>query len=175
MPSEHEPQKGNTGSHLVIGAIVVIMALMTLVFAKIMNYLENPNQEITGKSTARYNEIRLTRNDYGHYVGNGRINGTRVFFMVDTGATGVAVPIRLAEKIGLKRGRAVTMITAKGPGTSYLTQIGSLSIGTVRFNNIRGFISQNTDDNDVLLGMNVLKHLEIIQRGKIMILRQYKK
>ena len=57
-------------------------------------------------------ELTLTRNRAGHYVADGEINGRRVTFLLDTGATSVALPLALGRELDLKRGAAVTLQTA---------------------------------------------------------------
>nr|WP_305910538.1 retroviral-like aspartic protease family protein [Methylomarinum sp. Ch1-1]MDP4523298.1 retroviral-like aspartic protease family protein [Methylomarinum sp. Ch1-1] len=48
--------------------------------------------------------IVITADRRGHYSGSGLINGRPMNFIIDTGATWVAVPRRFAELAGLKRG-----------------------------------------------------------------------
>ena len=55
----------------------------------------------------------------------------------------------------------------------FLTRLDSISIGDIEIRDIRATINPNTDDDDILLGMTFLKHLEFTQRGNTLTLRQY--
>ena len=118
-------------------------------------------------------EVRLTQNRHSHYVANGEINNQPVVFFLDTGASMVSVPQKLAQQLGLKAGRPYLVSTANGDARVFATRIPVLSIGPIKFTDVDGSINPNTDDDKILLGMSVLKNLEIIQRDKTLIMRQY--
>ena len=48
--------------------------------------------------------VEIRRSDDGHYHWPGTLNGVRVDFLVDTGATGVAIPASLADRLRLQVG-----------------------------------------------------------------------
>ena len=110
-------------------------------------------------------ELTLTRNRAGHYVAEGEINGRRVTFLLDTGATWVALPSALARELGLKRGAAVTLQTANGSAVGYQTRLDSVRLGPIEMHDIGALVADGMDDNTVLLGMNFLKRVEFTQRG----------
>ena len=118
-------------------------------------------------------EVRLTLNRYNHYVTHGEINKQPVVFFLDTGASMVSVPEKIARQLGLKAGQQYVVNTAKGDAHVFATRIPELSIGPIKFTDVVGSINPHTDDDKILLGMTVLKNLELIQRGKTLIMRQY--
>ena len=67
----------------------------------------NPNREPVSRIEGGQVEVQLAGNASGHFVADGRINGERVTFLLDTCATDVAVPIELAKRLGLERGGLV--------------------------------------------------------------------
>lgn len=148
--------------------------LLALVFAKILDQQNNPNQSISTLATADFQEVVLLRNRNGHYVFDGEINGHKVTFLVDTGATTTAIPGGMQHALGLKAGVATSVSTANGLTTAYLTRLDQLSIGTIELFDVNASIIPGLGVNEVLLGMNVLKHFELIQRGKQLIIRQYR-
>lgn len=79
------------------------------------------------------NRIVLTAGSGGHFVTRGTINGKSVTFMVDTGATAVAMSQAEAERIGLKYkdGAQGLANTANGRVRIYRTKINSLRINDV--------------------------------------------
>jgi len=83
------------GRIMLFAAWVVGLAMLALFFQRLLNDQENPNRtlEVAPDTQSRPQAV-LRRNRAGHYVANGRINGEPVVFLVDTGATDVALPLR---------------------------------------------------------------------------------
>ncbi|MCL1960951.1 MAG: TIGR02281 family clan AA aspartic protease [Desulfovibrionaceae bacterium] len=77
--------------------------------------------------------IALTADSRGHFFAQGSINDLPVRFLVDTGASVVAISQAEAERLGLnyKRGRQVRTITANGPAMGWVFRIPALRIGDV--------------------------------------------
>ncbi len=116
-------------------------------------------------------ELTLVRNRAGHYVAEGEINGRHVTFLLDTGATWVALPTALARELGLKRGAAITLQTANGAAVGYQTRLDSIRLGPIEMRDVGALIADGMDADTVLLGMNFLKRLEFTQRGDQLTLR----
>ena len=153
---------------------LVLLVILAYFFEKIIDQQLNPNQSLSTRySEDNIREIVLQRNHYGHYVSNGHINGHEVTFMLDTGATGVAIPERIAKNIGLKRGRAIEMHTANGRATGYLSELQQIGIDEIELEKVRAVINPGDDSDMILLGMSFLKNIEFTQRGDTLILRQY--
>ena len=62
--------------------------------------------------------------------------------------------------------------TANGDTLAYQTQLDSVAIGDIRLYDLRATILENMSGEEILLGMNFLKHFEIIQKGKMLTIRQ---
>ena len=79
------------------------------------------------------NRIVLTVGSGGHFMTAGQINGKTVQFMVDTGATSVAMGVQDAERAGInyKNGQPVTMATANGNAQGYRIKLSSICVGDV--------------------------------------------
>ena len=116
-------------------------------------------------------ELVLLRNRAGHYVAQGEINGRHVTFLLDTGATWVALPTGLARELGLKRGAVVTLQTANGIAVGYQTRLNSVRLGPIEMRDVAALVADGMDADTVLLGMNFLKRLEFTQRGEQLILK----
>ena len=88
-------------------------------------------------------QIVLTAQSGGHFHANGAINGQSVRFMVDTGATMVAMDKYEAERLGLdyKNGRRGITRTANGDMTVYATKLASVRIGDVLVYNVDALVS----------------------------------
>jgi aspartyl protease family protein len=116
-------------------------------------------------------EVVLKRGSGGHFMAGGTINGEPVQFMLDTGATQIAVPKALADRLRLKRGMPVELLTAAGPSRGYSTRLESVRLATIEGKDVGAIIVDALHPDVVLLGMNFLRRLEIVQRGDELILR----
>lgn len=157
---------------MVFAAWIVGLALLTVLFDRYLGELENPNQrvEMVRDETGR-RSVELQRNRAGHYVANGSINGQPVVFLVDTGATDVAMSYALAEDLGLSLGSPRLSRTANGVVRSWSARLDRVSIGGLEAQGVRASVLPNLPGHEVLLGMSFLKRFELIQRGDVLALR----
>ena len=157
-------------------AVAWIFGFLVLAFAfsKILQQQANPNQSVSTLHANDYREIVLQRNRNGHYVFDGQINRKRVTFLVDTGATVTAIPGNLQTELQLEAGTAYSVSTANGVTRAYTTRLKQLVIGDIELVDVKASIIPDMGTNEVLLGMNVLKNLELVQRGDELIIRQYR-
>ena len=175
MQEEHEetnPQR-RLGTGMYVMAWLVFGGLLVFFFSDVLDKQRNPNQSVStnyGADGAR--EVVLQRNRAGHYVTDGYINGEPVVFLLDTGATGVAIPERIARRLELPRGRAVQTQTANGTAVAYATRLQSVRVGDIELQGVAAAISPGLKMNEVLLGMSFLRHIEFTQRGNTLILKQ---
>jgi aspartyl protease family protein len=113
--------------------------------------------------------IVLEQDRNGHYQVEGLINGQAVNFLVDTGATDVAVPESMARALGLDFGPRVQVMTAAGPSKAWMTRLNQVSIGGISRRDVRATITSG-EFNGVLLGMSFLRHYSLRQQdGKLVI------
>lgn len=132
----------------------------------------NPNQTPQSVHGEGYVEVSLAGNRQGHYLLDGQIDGQPVTFLLDTGATAVAIPEALARKLGLERGAPITLSTANGRATGHRTRLDSLRLGDIVLRDVAALIAPGMDGDEVLLGMSALKQLEFSQKGGTLVLRQ---
>jgi aspartyl protease family protein len=151
---------------MILGAWLMLILLLTLLFSQWLERQNNPNRALK-VTTHEGGEVAvvLERNRAGHYVAPGRINDIEVTFLLDTGATYVAVSSTLADKAGLQRGMQVQSRTANGVVRSWLTQIDKLQLGPIEMRDVKATILPSMPDDEVLLGMSFLKHLTLQQKG----------
>jgi len=152
---------------------ILVLAMMTMMFNKLLDDQRNPNDDPQSLSNATTSEVVLKRNRYGHYVATGAINNEPVEFLLDTGATDVSVPEGLAIKLGLEKGARARFETANGSVYGHMTQLDQVRLGGIELERVRASINPGMSGESVLLGMSFLKHLEFTQRGDTLILRQY--
>lgn len=110
--------------------------------------------------------IEIRRAADGHYHWPGTINGQAVDFLVDTGATGTAIPASLARELKLPLGEEVRSSTAGGMVRGHETRADVTLQGGVRAERLR--ITALPALDSPLLGMNVLGRLHWRQRNGVL-------
>ena len=171
-PENHPPGK-NIGQGMLIASFTLVLAALTLYFNDWLAEQSNPNQNPNFSiSDIGVREVVLERNRQGHYIANGQLNGIPVTFLLDTGATEVAIPSEVADKAGLNRGRAQQASTANGVVTVFSTEIDELRIGNIVLYDIDASITPSILGNTILLGMSALRQIEFTQRGSNLTLSQ---
>ena len=150
------------------------LALLTLVFQDALESRLNPNaQPQVRTGTDGRSEVVLERNAQGHYVASGLINGVAVTFLLDTGATDVAIPEALADRLRLSRQGGGISQTANGAVAVWQTVLDDVRLGAIRLRDVRASIVPSMQPTGpVLLGMSFLKQLEFTQRDRQLIIRQ---
>lgn len=109
--------------------------------------------------------ITIYRDADQHFRIDGNIDGATANFLIDTGATFIAIPESIAKQARLKKGRAVNARTAGGISKAYYTKIKMLQLGPYKFKNVSAMILTELG-NECLLGMNILKRFESRQDGE---------
>lgn len=158
---------------MLIASFALGFGVLTWFFDGMLSNRANPNRNpqymVTGNGDR---EVVLERNRRGHYLAGGAINDVPVTFLLDTGATDVAIPAGVAEAAGLDPGNAYQAATANGVVTVYSTRIDSITLGNIEFKDIRASITPSMGGNTILLGMSALGEVEFTQRGTTLTLRQ---
>jgi len=108
------------------------------------------------------NEVLVIKqNDNGHYFLNGTINGKALTFVVDTGASTVALPREVAMSAQIYCRDKILMQTANGSASACTAIIPQLKFGPFLIKGALATISPNLAQP--LLGMSVLQQFRIEQ------------
>lgn len=135
---------------------VIWLSLAVLIYFLADN-IQNPNKLYhLGDATT----VVLKRGADGHYRSEALINGQKVDVLVDTGATGVAISQRVADKLNLRSINAVRTTTANGDSVAYSVRLQSVKIGGVQAHNVSAMIAPGLE-GDVLLGMSFLGRMDV--------------
>lgn len=142
-----------------------VLALVYLFFADVLETQRNPNQTLQqeqGSSGERV--VVLDANRQGHYVGTLQLNGQSVEFLLDTGATAVAVSEAVAARTGMVKGGTYQSSTANGIVTVHRSTIAELRLGDIVLRDLEASIVPNLAGAEILLGMSALNHLEFTKQ-----------
>jgi aspartyl protease family protein len=157
---------------MLFGAWVLALGILVLLFQRQIDYGHNPNRSPEAVADAAGQAaVVLDRNRAGHYVASGTINGRPVVFLVDTGATHVALPLSLARRLGLSLQEGGLSRTANGTVQTWRTRLDSVDLGGLTAHDVPASVLPNMPGEEVLLGMSYLKRFELLQRGGTLTLR----
>lgn len=158
---------------MLIVSFTLGLAALTYFFNGVLSQQANPNQRPDSVETnAGIREVTLLQNRQGHYVANGLINNVPVTFLLDTGATDVAIPAGIAQQAGLVPGTESRASTANGIVRVYATRIARLVLGNIELQDIVASITPSMGGDVILLGMSALRQIEFTQQGQQLTLRQ---
>jgi aspartyl protease family protein len=119
---------------------------------------------ISGFTSARRGSVILYPERGGHFFADGLINGVSVRFMVDTGATTIAMSSAAASRIGLdyrKVGRPGAASTASGFVRTYNLKLNTVQIGEITLHNVDAGVVEGNHPTEILLGMSFLGQLDM--------------
>jgi aspartyl protease family protein len=159
------------GVWMMAAAWALLLLMAVLFFEELEQERRNPNQVLRVEGSNEQPSVRLQRNAYGHYIARGEINGAAVDFLVDTGASGVAIPQSVADRLGLRSNQGMRTETAGGVVNSYALVLDEVRLGPLVRYKVRGSIVPDMPGDEVLLGMTFLRDLELVQRNGELILR----
>lgn len=118
--------------------------------------------------------VSIPLNDYGQYRSAGTINGRPVTFLIDTGATIVAMNTTDARRLGVEFGSGEQVratATAGGMVTSWEVRLDSVQVGDIRVRNVQAAVLEGDFPEEILLGMTFLRNVEIKESSGVMVLR----
>jgi aspartyl protease family protein len=115
--------------------------------------------------------VTLAADPRGHFVSQGSINGNPVRFLVDTGASTVALPAAEAQRLGIdyRKGERGFTNTAGGVVPVYRVRFDSVKLGSIELSGVDGIVIEQGLDI-ALLGMTFLNRVEMKRDGQTMVL-----
>ncbi|MEH6800767.1 MAG: TIGR02281 family clan AA aspartic protease [Halopseudomonas sabulinigri] len=120
-------------------------------------------------------QVSIGRGDGGHFITHGSINGQNVQFMVDTGATSVAMNAFQARRLGidfLVTGTEVRANTASANVKAYRVRLDRVKVGDIELNGVDGLVLEGGFPTDVLLGMSWLSRVRMEDQGSTLVLER---
>jgi len=117
--------------------------------------------------------VDISPDSLGQYRIRGAINDRFVDFLVDTGASVVAMSTRHARAVGLdcaSEGRPGTVQTAQGTVSSCFMRVGQLTVGGITAHNVQAAVIDGDYPADILLGMSFLRQVAMEERAGVLTL-----
>lgn len=122
------------------------------------------------KTAKRLADEVVIENTRGMFFVEGRVNGKRTPFVVDTGASHVVLSGAEARRLRLRytTHNPVRINTASGRDLAYAVTLDSVSIGGIVMSKVPGLITRGKAPSVGLLGMSFLNKLRVTQSGNEM-------
>lgn len=130
---------------------------------------------IAGFTQAGRGRIILYAETSGHFHADGLVNGVPVRFLIDTGATTIALSSDMARRVGLdylKVGRPGLAHTASGTVRIFSLKLNSVQVGNITLHNVDAGVIEGSYPTEALLGMSFLGRLDTKRDGEKMELMQ---
>lgn len=127
-----------------------------------------------GSSSA--SSVTLTADTQGHYQTLGQINGGTVQFLVDTGATSIALPSSEARRLGINylNGQRGFTQTANGRAAAYRVTLDTVKVGDITLHAVEAVVLEGDGLKTALLGMSFLNRTEMKRDGQALtLIRRY--
>jgi aspartyl protease family protein len=122
-----------------------------------------------------HHEEKIYADDRGMFHSVGTINGRTVRFLVDTGATTVAMNKSQARQLGVDyrmKGERIVVSTASENVKGYRVRLKSVSLGRIKQRDVDAMVIDGHHPGPVLLGMSFLGNLKVEKSGGVMSIRQ---
>lgn len=136
----------------------------------LMEHLREPRHPVVSAQGA----LIIPRHSDGHFRIAGTVNGEPVMFLVDTGASLIAVSDAVAGRAGLTGGEPATFHTANGTRQGRIVHADSVTLsGGIGVTHLRvgTGLTGLGNDQDALLGQNFLQHFDVEMSRSQMTLR----
>jgi aspartyl protease family protein len=128
-----------------------------------------PSRVAAGGVVGGAREVVITAGPGGHFTVGGAINGRAVQFLVDTGATLVALSRDEADRIGLdyQQGQRGMTQTANGAVPVWVITLSSLRVGEVELANVKAAVVPASMPG-ILLGNSALGRFQMRRDNDVM-------
>jgi aspartyl protease family protein len=161
--------------------IAVLVAALGAVFA---NFAERslhapPAREtvamaVTNEPRSAGRTVVIPRDERGHFQVRGRVDGKSMAFMVDTGASVIALTVRDAARLGIRpssRDFTVEVKTANGSVRAARTELNRVDIDDVTVRNVAALVVPDGALSENLLGLSFLSKLRRFEytNGKLVL------
>jgi aspartyl protease family protein len=151
--------------------IAAVLVLLGTAMAEIADRIAPAQAHVASQTTvamassasAGARSVSVPRDPRGHFQTDGRIDGQRIGFMIDTGASVVALNETSAARFGLRPSRAdytAVVSTANGKVKAARAQIAMLDVGGLMVRDVDALVLPDEALSENLLGLSFLSKLK---------------
>jgi aspartyl protease family protein len=135
---------------------------------RVLQYGQHYRSEAPSSDRA---QVTLAAGPGGHFIGEGAVNGNPIRFLVDTGASAIALPASDAVRLGIdyRKGERVVSNTANGTVSVYRVSLDIVRLGEIELRSVDALVFERGLDTP-LLGMSFLNRVEMKREGSTMTL-----
>ena len=161
------------GSHMGVRVVSVGRDGVVLEVAGAQRAIQLGEAPVSIGGSAAGQRIVLKADARGHLINSGFINGRVMQYMVDTGATTVAIGRPDAQRMGLKfdQGQPVLTTTANGTAQGWRMRLESVRVGDVELRSVDAIVTAEAMPY-VLLGNSFLREFHMNRSGDEMVLQR---
>ena len=96
----------------------------------------------TGAAGGGAGSVTIKADARGHFIADAQVNGGAVRFLVDTGATTIALPAADAKRLGINylKGERGMVQTANGTAPAYRVKLDTVRLGDITLNGVDGVV-----------------------------------
>ena len=164
--------------HRVLFVALILMAASAVTVRMIEQsgpVVAQAKSEESGTRKANNRHMVVIKSEHGHFATEASIDGRQMAFMVDTGATEIALRESDAARLGYRPRAAdytIKIDTANGEGRAARVELGRVEVGAVTVRGVQAMIVPDGLLKVNLLGMSFLSRLRWTQDGGQLVLEQ---
>lgn len=119
-------------------------------------------------------EVIVNRRLSGQFAITAKVDGVRVTFLFDTGASVVVLTSEDAARAGIETNDLsydVPVTTANGAALAAETRLDNIAVGPIAMHNVRALVAKPGSLEESLLGMTFLERLKsyTVERGRLIL------
>jgi aspartyl protease family protein len=162
---------GQTRSGITVVSVERASATIEIRGAKRVLSLGQHHRATEAASTRQ--SVTLAADTAGHFLTEGQINGGPVRFVVDTGATTIALPAADARRLNIdyRKGKRSQTRTANGTVQVYVVTLERVKVGSIELHSVEGIVIEQGLDI-ALLGMSFLSRVDLRQEGRTLTMQK---
>jgi aspartyl protease family protein len=110
---------------------------------------------------------------HGMYKTHGLINGRNVSFIVDTGASVIAMSRPTADHLQIQyrvKGKPMKVSTASQLQNAWYVKLNSVAVGGIKLHQVDATVIDTDHDQEILLGMSFLNRVKFTQEQGVVVL-----
>jgi aspartyl protease family protein len=119
--------------------------------------------------------VQIAPDGAGMYFVTGTVNGYSVNFLIDTGASMIAMNRHTAKRLGLNYrldGREGLTQTASGFAKAYYLKLKKVTVGEISLTDVDAAVLDGEQPTEVLLGNTFLSRVDMERQGRLLLLKK---